>query len=80
MLKIGTVIKMDAKKVHISSKILSIQCLWIKQLCDNILQNRKVIPIHLVKVKLNENFFALFKATFSQILYTSIQQLVTKLR
>ena len=40
------------KNVDISSKIISLQCCWIKKLYDNTAPSWKVIPLHVIKTNL----------------------------
>ena len=44
------------KNIDISSKIISLQCSWIKKLYDNTTPSWKVIPLHLIKTNLGINF------------------------
>ena len=44
------------KNIDISSKIISLQCSWIKKLYDNTNPSWKVIPLHLIKTNLGINF------------------------
>ena len=42
--------------IHISSKIITLQCSWIKKLYDKTTPSGKVIPLHLIKTNLEINF------------------------
>ena len=44
------------KNVDISSKIVSLQCSWIKRLYDDSFHSWKVIPLYLIKKQLGEHF------------------------
>ena len=46
----------DLNNIHISSKITSLQCSWIKKLYDKTTPSWKVIPLHLIKTNLGINF------------------------
>ena len=44
------------KNVHIFTKVVSLQCSWIKRLFDNIFHQRKVIPFYLICQYLGKKF------------------------
>ena len=44
------------KNINISSKIISLQCSWIKKLYNNTTPGWKFIPLHLIKTNLAINF------------------------
>ena len=44
------------KNINISSKIISLQCSWIKKLYDKTTPSWKVITLHLIKTNLGINF------------------------
>ena len=44
------------KNIDIASKIISLQCYWIKKLYDETTPSWKVIPLHLIKTNLGINF------------------------
>ena len=46
----------DLKSVHISNKLISLQCPWIKRLYDNTSHCWKIIPAFLVRKELRKNF------------------------
>ena len=46
----------DLKNVGISSKIISLQCFWIKKLYGNTPTGRNVISLHRIKANLELNF------------------------
>ena len=53
---VTTMIMVVLKNVGISSKIISLQCSWIKKLHDKTTPSWKVIPFHLIKTNLGINF------------------------
>ena len=57
------------KNIDIASKIISLQCSWIKKLYDKTTPSWKVIPLHLTKTNLEINF------KFHSNLDTSVQKL-----
>ena len=57
------------KNIDILSKIINLQCSWIKKLYDNTTPSWKVIPLHLIKTNLGINF------KFHSNLNTSVQKL-----
>ena len=44
------------KNVDIFSKVVSLQCSWIKSLFDNNFHQRKIIPLYLFRQYLGKNF------------------------
>ena len=44
------------KNIHISLKVISLQCSWIKKLYNKTTPSWKVIPLHLIKANLGINF------------------------
>ena len=44
------------KNVDILSKVISLQCSWVKRLCDNSSHSWKIIPSHLINTYLGKSF------------------------
>ena len=44
------------KNVDILSKVISLQCSWVKRLYDNLSHPWKIIPSHLINTDLEKNF------------------------
>ena len=44
------------KNVDISCKIVSVQCSWIRRLCDNYFHEWKLMPLHLIAISFGLKF------------------------
>ena len=52
------------KSVHISNKLISLQCSWIKRLYDTTTHCWKIIPALLVRKKLGKKLYLLLKCKY----------------
>ena len=44
------------KNVDINLKVISLQCSWVKKLYDENFHEWKIIPLHLIRITLGQNF------------------------
>ena len=44
------------KNVDINLKVISLQCSWVKKLCDENFHEWKIIPLHLIRITFGQNF------------------------
>ena len=60
------------KNVDINLKVKSLQCSWVKKLYDENFHEWKIIPLHLIRIKLGQNFKFHSNLSYDTKLFTSV--------